>query len=382
MILYNERHKKARVRVGNRPVCRSRSARISAGCGAEEYGEGEASMNIKEVARAAGVSVATISRVLNHPQQVQPETRDHVLAVMRELDYQPNWFARGLNIGKTGTIALLVPNIADRRFVDLITGVEAIARKKEHTVLLCNTYAEAEEELRCLKMVLNRQVDGLILVSSQLDDGAVGPLLKPSFPWVHVGGRAPESCRNLCMINYEKGACQMTAHLLKLGHPEVALLLDRAPLAEMEAITAGYRRARAEGGLAPEGRILRAENSVQGGYLTAQKLFQSGGRPPAMIAAGDQLAFGVTKAAADEQVAIPRDMALACLQDSQVCSILTPALTALELPAHRLGLVAARMLFDCIEGGEDGGPQEIILQPTLKIRGSCGNTSPIYELFG
>ena len=340
-------------------------------------------MNIKEVARAAGVSVATVSRVLNHPEQVQPETRDRVLAVMRELDYQPNWFARGLNIGKTGTVALLIPSIAGRRFADLITGVEAIARRKEHTVLLCDTCAEPEEELKCLKMVLNRQVDGLILVSSQLDGRAVGPLLKPSFPWVHVGGRAPEGCRNLCRINDEKGAYQMTAHLLKLGHPEAALLLDRAPLAEMEAIASGYRQARQEAGLSPEGRILRAENSVQGGYLAAQQLFQSGSRPPALITASDEQAFGVTKAAADEQISIPRDMALACLQDSQVCSILMPPLTALERPAYRLGLMAARMLFDCIEGGEDGaGPQEIILQPTLKIRGSCGNTSPIYELFG
>lgn len=338
-------------------------------------------MNIKEVARAAGVSVATISRVLNHPGQVQPETRDHVLAIMRELDYQPNWFARGLNIGKTGTIALLVPSIEDRRFVEIITGVETIAQKKEHTVLLCSTHADAQEELKCLKMVRNRQVDGLILVSSQLEADAVKPL--ESFPWVHIGSRAPGDCRNLCFINYEKGAYQMTDHLIKLGHRQITLLLDQAPLTEMEAIAAGCCRALRDHDPACEALpVLRAENSVQGGYQAALKLFQSDAVPPAMITAGDEQAFGVAKAAADERIAIPKDMALACLQESQVCSILAPPITALELPARRLGLVAARMLFDCIEGGEGIGPQEIILQPTLKIRGSCGNTSPIYELFG
>ena len=126
-------------------------------------------MNIKEVARAAGVSVATVSRVLNHPEQVQPETRGHVLEIMRALDYQPNWFARGLNIGKTGTIALLVPNIEDRRFVEIVTGVETVARRKEHTVLLCDTHAAPQDELKCLKMVPKRQADGVILVSSQRD---------------------------------------------------------------------------------------------------------------------------------------------------------------------------------------------------------------------
>ena len=97
------------------------------------------SINIKEVAKTAGVSVATISRVLNHPEQVQPETRNHVLEVMRQLDYQPNWFARGLNIGKTGTIALLIPSIEDHGFLDVVTGVETIARRKEHTVLIWAT---------------------------------------------------------------------------------------------------------------------------------------------------------------------------------------------------------------------------------------------------
>lgn len=339
-------------------------------------------MNIKEVARAAGVSVATISRVLNHPEQVQPETRSHVLKVMEALHYQPNWFARGLNIGKTGTIALLVPSIKDRRFADIITGVETIARQKEHTVLLCDTHAEVQEERRCVKMVLERQVDGLILASGQLEDKDLAPLMKENFPWVRAGGRAGEGCRNLCLINYEKGAFQMTAHLIWLGHRRIALLLDQAPLAEMDAIAKGYRRALRESGLG-EGTVLRGENSVQGGYLAAQKLLQSGEAPQAMLTAGDEQAFGVARAAADERVEIPDGMALACLQDSQVCPILNPPVTALELPAHRLGLVAARMLFDCVEGGGEGmGPQEIILQPTLKIRSSCGNTSPIYELFG
>lgn len=338
-------------------------------------------MNIKEVARAAGVSVATISRVLNHPEQVQPETRRHVLAVMEELRYQPNWFARGLNIGKTGTIALLVPNIADRRFAELAAGVEAIAREKEHTVLLCDTHAEAGEEERCLRMVLERQVDGLILVSGQLEDGVVTPLLREGFPWVRAGGRAGEGCRNLCAIHYEKGAYQMTEHLLRMGHRRIVLLLDRAPLQEMEDMARGYRQALRDGG-AGEGTVLRGENSVQGGYLTAQKILRSGEEPQALLTAGDQQAFGAARAAADRKVEIPGHMALACLQDAPVCPILTPPLTALDLPARRLGLVAARMLFDCLEGDGGEGPQEIILRPTVKVRRSCGNTSPIYELFG
>ena len=340
-------------------------------------------MNIKEVAKAAGVSVATISRVLNHPEQVQPETRTHVLEVMQKLDYQPNWFARGLNIGKTGTIALLIPRIEDHGCLDVVTGVETIARRKEHTVLLCNTHADAQEEVNCLKMVLNRQVDGVILVSSRLDTPTVQSLLKPDFPWVHIGGYAPGNCRNVCLIDYKKGTYQMTSHLIKLGHQEISLLLDQRSQVEIDAITTGYRNALKEHGLPQDRPVLRAEGSVQGGYLMAQKLVQNHQLPPALITASEEQAFGVTKAALDEQIRIPEQLALACLKDSQITSILNPPLTALELPSHRLGLLAARMLFDCIESSDSSCvPQEIILQPRLKVRRSCGNTKPVYEMFG
>ena len=339
-------------------------------------------MNIKEVAEAAGVSVATISRVLNHPQKVQPETRNHVLEVMRQLDYQPNWFARGLNIGKTGTIALLIPSIEDHGFLDIVTGVETIARRKEHTVLLCNTHANAQEEANCTKMVMNRQVDGIIVVSSCLDTTSAQALLTPGCPLVHVGSRPPITCKNICFVDYKKGTYQMTSHFIKLGHREITLLLDNTAFSEMDAMAAGYLAALQEHGLSHPQNILRTDNSVQGGYLIARKLLQNRTLPRALITASDEQAFGIAKAVMDEHLRIPEDLALACLKDSQVTSILNPPLTALEVPAHRLGLVAARMLFDQIENHEASSPpQEIILQPTLKVRRSCGNTNPIYELF-
>ena len=126
-----------------------------------------------------------------------------------------------------------------------------------------------------------------------------------------------------------------------------------------------------------------AEDTARGGYLAMQKLLQNHTIPPALITASDDQAAGVMKAVLDEHISIPENMALACLTDSATCSILDPPVTALETPSRRLGMVAARMLFDSIEGSDElYGPQEIILQPKLKIRRSCGNTKPIYELFG
>ena len=319
--------------------------------------------------------------MLNHPEQVQPETKEHILEVMQSLNYQPNWFARGLNFGKTSTIALLVPNIENRRFLNIMTGVETVALKKQHTTLLCNTHASEKQESEYLKMVTERQVDGVILVSSVLEPAAAKDLLGHT-PWVHIG-KYPSGCGNLCFINYEEGAYQMTAHLLQMGHASVQVLLDEVPLAEMGQVAAGYQRAIRELCPAGERPVLYAADSVQGGYLMAQKLLQGSNPPRALLAFSDDQAFGIIKAAQDLQVSISEQLALACLKDSPVCSIVSPAISSMELPSRRLGMVAARMLFDAIEDSDDlYGPQEIILQPQLKIRHSCGNTKPIYELFG
>lgn len=322
--------------------------------------------------------------MLNHPEQVQPETKTHVLAVMESLNYHPNWFARGLNLGKTSTIALLVPNIESRRYREIMSGVETVALKKQHIVMLCNTHASPEEEAEYLKMVVGRQVDGLILASSVMGREQRNALLGPNLPWVHIGPGEPGLCRNLCYINYEEGAYQMTTHLIKMGQKEITLLLDEAPLVEMRQITAGYRRALRE--LLPdaEEQILTELDTPRGGYLITQRLLQNDTLPRAMITASSGQASGVLKALQDEKILVPERMALACLSDSSTCAILEPPLTALESPSRRLGMVAARMLFDNIEdnGEESIGPQEVILQPKLKIRRSCGNTKPIYELFG
>lgn len=336
------------------------------------------------MAKAAGVSVATISRVLNHPEQVQPETKTHVLAVMESLNYRPNWFARGLNLGKTGTIALVVPNIESRRYREILAGVETVALKKQHIVMLCNTHADPESEAEYLKMVVGRQVDGLILASPLLEPCKLNALLGSDLPWVHIAPAETGLCRNLCYINYEEGAYQMTTHLIKMGQKEITLLLDEAPLAEMRQITAGYCRALSEHLPMARENILTCTDDPRGGYFTAQKLLQNGTLPKAMITSSSGQASGVLKVLLDEAIPVPERMALACLSDSATCSILEPPLTALEAPCKRLGMVAARMLFDNIEdsGEDDYGPQEVILQPKLKIRRSCGNKKPIYELFG
>ncbi|SIQ94178.1 transcriptional regulator, LacI family [Alkalispirochaeta americana] len=346
----------------------------------EAYGKGDMGVNIKGIAEMAGVSVATISRVLNHPEKVLPETRQRVLEIMREQDYTPNWFARGLNRARTHTIALVVPNIENSTCQKIISGIETVAYNKQSTVFLCNTRNDPEALCSYLKMMLSRRVDGIILVTPLLKAEAEQMLSDPSVPSVYVGKYPVRGRETICYLDYEEGVGRLADHLTGLGHHSIDLLRDTVRNYETDSMEEGFHEARDKYGFT--GVVHEAENTIQGGYIAARKILTRGELPDALITASHDQAFGVIKAAHDLDISIPGKLALSAMTNSDMCSIVSPGLTSLEQPALRLGMVAARMLFDRIENEEFAldVPQKVILQSTLKIRASCGNTKHIYEI--
>jgi len=339
-------------------------------------------LNIREIAKEAGVSVATISRVLNHPEVVQSDTRDRVLEIMRRNNYTPNWFARGLTLGKTRTIALFVPNIEMEKYQLVMSGAETVAMNKGYNLFICSTRYDPQTEGNHLDMVLQRKVDGVILVGSKLPEQRYGELADISLPFVCVGARQKQRRYDCCSINYRDGVYRLAAHMIKMGHFSIDLLLNDMLPEESAMIYEGFCQAAEDSGEDVQSRTFEVDPGLQGGYFFAQRMIQSGNLPRAVITYNDAQAFGIMKAIQASGIKIPAELALAALSDSPVASLVTPALTTLELPDKKLGMVAARMLIDRIEGtsAEEAG-QEIILQPKLKVRYSCGNTKFIYELF-
>ncbi len=338
-------------------------------------------MTIAEIAALAGVSPATISRVLNHPEVVQPETRERVLAVMEACNYSPSWFARGLRLGKPGMIVLLVPGIENTFFQMAASGVETVASSKQYTVVLCATQGDAKRESDYLLRMADRQVDGMILANSLLGAGQLKVLSDRGIPSVHIGKRIDGACRHLCYIDHEEGVQKLMQHLFLLGHRRVALLLD--PLAQIleEQARIGVSRAMQQ---APEGAkplFYTAENSVSGGFNTVKQMLAEHTLPDAVIAGSAEQTMGVVHAAQFHSLGIPAELAVASLSDAPVCSILVPPITSIAQPVKRLGMMAARMLFDIIDGTElaEELPQEITLKPKLQIRRSCGNIKYIYD---
>lgn len=324
--------------------------------------------------------MATISRVLNHPEKVLPDTRRKVMEVMQEQNYTPNWFARGLNMAKTSTIALLVPNIESNTYQEIISGVETVVYNKQNTVILGNNRNDAAVESAHLGTALSRRVDGIVLVSSLLDEKQAEPLITSRVPFVHIGRHPFPGCETSCYLDYQEDVERLVKHLVGLGHRRIDLLLDSTGNREAAYVETGFSRVLADA--ACTGQIWRGAASMHGGYVTARKMIHGGNLPHALVTMSDTQAFGVMRAAQEMEIPIPEQFALAAMTDSEICSIVTPPLTSMEQPTERLGMVAARMLFDEIENRtlEIGVPREVILQSTIKIRKSCGNTKYIYEL--
>lgn len=339
-------------------------------------------MNIKEIALIAGVSVATISRVLNHPEVVQPETREHVLAIMKENNYTPNWFARNLNLSRTRTIAIMIPDIENTMYQRIISGIEQISQKKDYTIILCNTHSDLKSELNYLDMMINRKIDGFIIASSSLDKNQIDKLKNEKIPVVFIGKNEVYENENSCYINFAESAYKMTKHLIEMNHDNIDLVIDESSKTNKEYFIKGYEKAIKSLNI-NIGKIHLCKSGIEGGYLLAKKQISLKTLPRAIFASDDDIAFGIMKAAKEEKIDIPTELAIAGFSNSPMCSLITPELTSVEQPTKKLGMVAARMLFDIIENEEEalGTSQEIVLQSTIKIRKSCGNMKHIYELF-
>ncbi len=338
-------------------------------------------MNVREIAKLAGVSIATVSRVINRPEAVLPEKREQVLAVMRKYNYHP-WTRQGGDRGRSSTIGLLVPRADDRLAIRMLDGVESVASRRGFTVYLCGTRGDAERERGIVSTALAQGMEGLIILTETLDVQTAAELRKRGVPFVLAGRSEAARRQNACYINYEEGGYRMVRHLLELGRENIVLLCGADAPGIVAQMGEGARRALSEGGRAREARVIQAGHSgIGAGYEAAQAV--CAGSPDAVFASSDELALGLMRALRERRVNVPEQVAVAGFTDLPSGEVVVPALTTVEQPAHRLGMVAARMLFDLIDDGEllDGIPQEIVLVPKLKVRNSCGNRKPINTLF-
>jgi LacI family transcriptional regulator len=329
-------------------------------------------VTIKEVARKAGVSTATVSRVFNDVDQVDEKTRRRVQAVARKLHYTPNAVGRSLSTRRTDAIGLLLPDIHGEFFSEVIRGADQAAQQGRYHLLVSSSHNHRDEIEAALK-VMSGRVDGLIIMSPQIDAQTLKTNLPKSLPVVllncFVDGVAFDSLN----IDNFGGASMVVQHLIQHGHQSIAIIKGTEGNLDADERLHGYRQALAESQIAVSEELELAGNfSEESGYDAVKKILALTPRPTAIFASNDAMAIGALGALREFGVDIPAEMALAGFDDIPIARFLSPTLTSVRVAINDLGALAIQKLVHAIREKNKHAKQHAVIPTSLALRESCG----------
>jgi LacI family transcriptional regulator len=331
------------------------------------------SVTIRDVAREAGVSLATVSRALNDVGQVTPDTRQRVRAVATRLGYVPHSGARSLITKRTGTLGVLLPDLYGEFFSELIRGIDRTAQRHGFHMLLASSHSDAREISAAVGNMRGR-VDGFVIMSPDVGALSVIADLAQQFPAVVLGaGTELGAYATIAVANFD-GAVSMMRHLVASGYQRIAFL--RGPAGNVEA-TDRLRGARAGAKEAPHivVREYAGDFRQELGYETTQRLLRSRERPDAIFCANDAMAIGVIGALHEAGVRVPDDIGVVGFDDIPIARFLTPPLTTVRVPIADLGERATERLIDALKGGVPLAAHREVVSTSLVLRASCGASS-------
>jgi LacI family transcriptional regulator len=330
---------------------------------------------IRDVAREARVSIATVSRVFNQSSLVRKDTCDLVRGVAERLDYWPNGAARSLITHRTSAIGVLLPDLYGEFFSEVIRGIDLAARRERYQVLVSSSHASAETLVSAVRAMRGR-IDGLLVMSPDADATEAIQDFAARFPVVLLNpGPISLPCATLSIANYD-GAYAAVRHLAGLGHRRIAMVLGPAGNADAGERRRGYRQALADFGLETGPALeLPGDFTESSGFLAGERLVAMNPRPTAVFAANDYTAVGLLSAVRDLGVSVPQDLAVCGFDDIAISQYLTPALTTVDVDACELG---ERALLQLLPFARARRPTEVhheTLPTRVVVRASCGAVS-------
>ena len=327
---------------------------------------------IKDVARQAGVSTMTVSRVINNTGYIRSETRERVELAISDLGYLPNALARSLRFKQTKTIALVLTDITNPFFTTVARGVEDAAGAQGFSVLFCNTDESESAEGEYLSILLQKQVDGVLLVPTSNESRAIPLLRERGVPVVTLDRRVSDPSVDAVRGDSERGAYDLVRHLIDLGHTRIAVLTSAHSVSTVTDRVAGYRRALSERGLAIDPRLICCSDdfSTEGGYRATQRLLALQPRPTAIFGTTNFIAFGAFRAMRQAGLQVPEQISLVTFDDLPDSWLMLPFLTTVNQPAYAIGQQATELLFDRLEGRGSLAARTIILPGELIVRRS------------
>ena len=336
------------------------------------------SATLNDIAAKAGVSVSTVSRVLNKKAQkyrIASGTEQRVLRAAKELSYRPNEIARGLRLKKTNTIGLIAPDVSNPFFAYIIKRVQNVAHGLGYSLIVCNTDENLDQEIAHLNLLFRNRVDGLVAMpvgvsyehyADWLDKGIPLVLLDRCFDELNV--------RSVVVDNYA-GAYEAMEHLIEVGHERIAFIQGLPGTYTNTARLNGYRDALQAHGLPydPE-LVVGADFRQENGYMETKLLLSMSDRPTAVFATSDMITLGALQAIYEERLSIPQDISLVMFDDVDFAPFLRCPLTAVRQPKELMGEMAVKMLVDEVRGDRHGNERQagtrVVLRPRLVRRQS------------
>jgi LacI family transcriptional regulator len=331
-----------------------------------------ARVTVREVAEAAGVSVGTVSRVMNRHGSVHPDICARVEAAVLDLGYAPDVIARSMRLGATHTVACAIRDIATAGFGDFVKAADAALSARGYTLILSNTDERTDREHDLLRTFTTRRVDGIVMtVSDETDARLIGAIAAARVPVVLMD-RDVDAPVDVVAIDHRDGARTATAHLLALGHRRIALVTGEPRMRPARERIIGFREAFAAAGLEPPGDLLRTGGFTAAyGHAALSDLLATPERPTAVIAGGMAMLPGVLRAAREAGLRVPRDLSVVAGADTDLASLAEPAVTAVAWDNADWGDRAVRLLFERIAQGAGAPPRRETVPTRLVLRASC-----------
>lgn len=303
-------------------------------------------VTIYDVAREAGVSMATVSRVVNNNPNVKPQTRKKVFEAIERLGYRPNAVARGLASKKTTTVGVVIPDISNSIFSEVARGIEDIANMYHYNIILCNADKKKDKEIRVINTLLEKQVDGLLFMGGAVTDEHIQAFRTSSVPVVLCATADENRAIPSVDIDHEKAAFDAVTLLIQNGHQKIAMISGTLQdPANGYARYQGYKKAMEAAGLSIQDEYVRIGNYRYESGLEATKHFlELDERPTAIFAATDEMAIGAIHTLQDNGLKVPEDVSVASVDNIRMASMVRPQLTTVAQPMYDIGAVAMRLL--------------------------------------
>jgi LacI family transcriptional regulator len=319
-------------------------------------------VTLLEVARVAGVSASTVSRILNGTAKVAPGKREAVEQAIAQLNFKPNLFARSLKTGITMTVGVLTQSIESQYYSRALKGIEVGLQESGHSSIIVSGHWQADTDLASLKVLIARRVDGLIILTGCVDDAAVLEVARNQ-PVV-ITERSLQG-PNVCSIKLDqrRGGYLATQHLLKLGHTRIAHIAGVQHRPDAEERYQGYLQAHQEAGLTVDpALVVQGDFTDQGGRRALHHLLAAGVPFTAVFCCNDESAMGARLALFEKGIQVPQDISLVGFDDLPISSYMTPPLTTVRQPVFEVGLYAAHKLLNMM-----GYPAEQVVIPPLEL---------------